>query len=58
MLQHLCELIAANETEIAINNSDFVAQHGAELVDLFHRMQKFLSSNAQRKIHHVFASHF
>ena len=58
MLQQLCELIAANETEIAINNSDFVAQHGAELVDLFRRMQKFLSSNAQRKIHHVFASHF
>jgi hypothetical protein len=58
MLQNLCELIAANETEIAINNSNYVALHGAELVDLFRRMQTFLSSNAQRKIHHVFASHF
>jgi hypothetical protein len=57
LLQQLCELSAANETEIAINNSDFVVQHGDELVDLFSRMQGFLSLSAQRKIHHVFASH-
>jgi hypothetical protein len=58
LLQQLCELTAANETEMAINNPDFVAQHGAGLVDLFSRMQRFLSASAQRKIHHVFASHF
>jgi hypothetical protein len=27
LLQQLWELIATNETEIAINNPDFVAQH-------------------------------
>ncbi|MFT6284280.1 MAG: hypothetical protein ACJAXM_000752 [Arenicella sp.] len=58
LLQQLCELTAANETEIAINNPDFVAQHGAGLEDLFSRMQQFLSSSAQRKIQHVFAFHF
>jgi hypothetical protein len=58
LLQQLCELTAANETEMAINNPDFVLQHGAELVDLFSRMQRFLSASAQRKIHHVFTSHF
>jgi hypothetical protein len=57
LLQQLCELTAANETEIAINNQEFVAQHGVRLVDLFGRMQQFLSSSAQRKIQHVFASH-
>jgi hypothetical protein len=55
LLQQLCELTAANETEIAINNPEFVNQHGAGLVDLFRRMQDFLSPAAQRKIQHVFA---
>jgi hypothetical protein len=54
LLQQLCELSAANETEIAINNPDFVVQHGNELVDLFSRMKGFLSLSAQRKIQHVF----
>ncbi|MFT6988296.1 MAG: hypothetical protein ACJASL_000258 [Paraglaciecola sp.] len=58
LLQQLCELTAANEIEIAINNPDFVAQHGSGLVDLFSRMQTFLSPSAQRKVQHVFASHF
>ncbi|WP_339721520.1 DUF6817 domain-containing protein [uncultured Paraglaciecola sp.] len=57
LLQQLCELTAANETEIAINNPDFVTQHGVELVDLFKRMQHFLSPCSQRKIQHVFTSH-
>jgi hypothetical protein len=57
LLQQLCELTAANEMDIAINNPDFVAQHGSGLVDLFSRMQTFLSPGAQRKVHHVFASH-
>ena len=58
LLQQLCELTAANETEIALNNPDFVVQHGSGLVDLFARMQTFLSPSAQRKIQHVFAFHF
>ena len=54
LLQQLCELTAANEIDIAINNPDFVAQHGSGLMDLFSRMQTFLSPSAQRKVHHVF----
>lgn len=55
LLKNLCELSAANETEIAICNPDFVAKHGADLLDLFDRMQWFLSPSAQRKVQHVFA---
>jgi hypothetical protein len=58
LLQQLCELIAANETEFAINNPDFVAQQGPRLVELFSRMQRFLSASAQRKVQHVFSAHF
>lgn len=57
LLQQICELTAANEIEIAINNPDFVVQHGSGLLDLFSRMQGFLSPSAQRKIQHVFATH-
>jgi hypothetical protein len=56
LLQQLCELYAANKTERAINDPGFLTQHGSELVDLFSRMQLFLSFRAQRKIQHVFAS--
>ena len=56
LLQQLCELTAANEIEIAINNPDFVDQHGSGLMNLFGRMQRFLSPSATRKIQHVFAS--
>ncbi|MBU3002904.1 DUF6817 domain-containing protein [Paraglaciecola arctica] len=58
LIQQLCELSAANETEIALNNPDFVTEHGCELVDLFSRMQDFLSPSAKRKIQHVFAACF
>jgi len=58
LLHQLCELSAANETEIAINNPDFIAQHGSRLVTVFSRMSNFLSASAQRKLRHVFASHF
>ena len=58
LLQQLCELTAANEIEIAINNRNFVVQHGSGLMDLFSRMQTFLSPSAQRKIQHVFATEF
>lgn len=56
LLQQICELTAANEIEIAINNTSFVAQHGPGLVDLFSRMKMFLSPCAQRKIQHVFTA--
>jgi hypothetical protein len=56
LLQQLCELTAANEIEIAINNPNFIAQHGPGLVDLFSRMKSFLSPSAQRKIQHFFIS--
>ena len=58
LLQQLCELYAANKTEQAINDADFLSQHGFELVDLFSRIQLFLSFRAQRKIQHVFASQY
>ena len=58
LLQQLCELTAANEIEIAINNPAFVVQHGSGLVDLFSCMQSFLSPTAQRKVRYVFASYF
>lgn len=58
LLHQLCELSAAHETEIAINNPEFVVQHGRRLVDLFSTTERFLSPGAQRKIHHVFAAYF
>ena len=58
LLQQICELTAANKTEMAIRDPDYVALHGSGIVDLFSRMQGFLSFSAQRKIQHVFASHF
>jgi hypothetical protein len=54
LIQQLCELIVANETEIAMNNPNFAAQHGERLLELFTRMHHFLSLGAQRKIQHVF----
>jgi hypothetical protein len=57
LLQQICELTVANETEIAMKSPDFVAQHGSGLVDLFRRMQTFISPSAKRKVQHVFASH-
>ncbi|MEP1449229.1 MAG: DUF6817 domain-containing protein [Paraglaciecola sp.] len=58
LIQQLCELSAANETEIALNNQDFVTENGSELIELFSRMQDYLSPSAMRKIQHVFASSF
>ena len=55
LLQQLCELTAANEIDIAINNPNFINQHGTGLLDLFTRMAPFLSANAKRKIQFVLA---
>lgn len=57
LLQQLCELNAANKTELAINDPVFVTRYSSELADLFSRMHAYLSSSAKRKIQHVFTSH-
>jgi hypothetical protein len=42
-LRDLCELILANELEIAQGSADFRAQHGANLSKLFMRMEGLVS---------------
>jgi len=42
-LAQMCELILANELEIASNSAEFRAQHGAELSRLFERMSGLVS---------------
>ncbi len=53
-LRDFCELTAANETEIAIDNPGFLEQHGAELNNLFIQMAPYLSSVAQKNTAEVF----
>ena len=56
MLRDFCELTAANEIEIAIDNPRFVSQHGKELSSLFISMTPFLSLFAQNKAAEVFGA--
>jgi len=49
-----CELTAANETEIAMDNPKFIAEHGAGLNKLFIRMAPYLSEAAKAKTAMVF----
>ena len=49
MLRSLCELTVANEVEIAIDNPDFVSQHGEGLYNLFLKMSPFVSQYALAK---------
>jgi hypothetical protein len=42
-LRYLCELVLANELEIAGNSKEFRAQHGAALSKLFERMEGLAS---------------
>lgn len=53
----LCELTAANETEIALNSSSFLQQYGSELHTLFQRMAPWLSAAARATTSRVFAPH-
>ena len=46
MLKMFCELTAANETEIAIDNPSFKAKHGIALNALFKKMSPYLSVKA------------
>lgn len=53
-LRDFCELTAANEIEIAIDNPEFVNQHGIELSKLFRNMAPYLSAVAQEKATAIF----
>jgi len=54
LMRQFCELTAANETEIAIDNLDFIAAHGEDLKDLFINMSPYLSEDARAKTASVF----
>lgn len=56
MLRDFCELTAANEMEIAIDNPEFVKLHGEGLCQLFKNMTPYLSSSAQKMAAEVFGS--
>lgn len=56
MLRSFCELTAANEIEIAIDNSDFLKQYGEELNHLFNKMAPYLSPVAREKAAKVFGA--
>jgi len=55
-LHCFCELTAANELEIALNNPGFVCEHGQALYDLFTRMEYYLSARAMRSVRKVFGA--
>lgn len=49
MLKMFCELTAANEIEIAIDNPIFKAEHGSALNKLFLSMAPYLSNSARER---------
>jgi hypothetical protein len=54
ILMQFCELTAANETEIAIDNPIFITDHGKGLNKLFIKMSPYLSEAAKAKAAIVF----
>lgn len=56
MLRCFCELTAANEIEIAIDNPNFLVRHGEGLNNLFLQMAPYLSNAAQDKAAAVFGT--
>ena len=56
VLRDFCELTAANEIEIAIDNPEFLGQYGAELKGLFIQMAPYLSRVAQQHTTDIFGS--
>ena len=56
MLRDFCELTAANEIEIAIDNPSFLDQYGGELNDLFTQMAPYLSGFAQKQTSEIFGA--
>ena len=55
-IRTFCELTAANEVEIAMDNPSFLKEHGASLRSLFLGMSPFLSKSAKIKIEFVFGA--
>ncbi|GAA2001495.1 hypothetical protein GCM10009799_30900 [Nocardiopsis rhodophaea] len=55
-LDRFMELTAANELDIARENSDFKERHGQELLDLFTRNRRLLSSAAWRECEELLGS--
>ncbi len=54
LLKQFCELTAANETEIAMDNAEFMQQYGEELRELFQNMKPYLSRSSWTKVVDVF----
>jgi len=54
ILKQFCELTAANETEIAIDNPTFITEHGKGLNTLFINMSPYLSEAAKARSAVVF----
>jgi hypothetical protein len=54
MMENFCELTAANEVEIALDNPSFLDQYGAGLHALFTKMRPYLSHAAQLEVARVF----
>jgi len=54
MLRYFCELTAANEIEIALDNPYFINQHGEGLGYLFTKMAPYLTETAQEKAAGIF----
>lgn len=55
MLEMFCELTAANETEIAIDNLNFKTKYGEALNSLFKKMSPYLSPSAIKRTKLEFA---
>ena len=53
LLRDFCELTVANELEIAINSSRFVAQHGNGLLTMFTNMSPLLSPQANNAVFRI-----
>jgi len=56
MLRDFCELTAANEIEVAIDNPEFLSQYGVELKGLFMQIAPYLSRFAQQHTAEVFGA--
>ncbi|GAB1262266.1 DUF6817 domain-containing protein [Aurantivibrio plasticivorans] len=53
-LRDFCELTAANESELGLEGSDFLDQHGEALGRLFLRMTPYLSQGARLATRQIF----
>jgi len=56
LMMQFCEFTAANETEIAMDNPNFLEVHGEELSRLFSKMTAYLSDAARVKTAEIFAA--